>query len=241
MDDMTGRWAWRGRGAMRDPAPGGRRRAAIVARGRHGRCSLHAARTRSAWAARSGRARVGRGGGRPTDGAARRARPAPRPAGLRRAAGAAALQRAAAWSWRLLVVGLLIYVVFRVASALAPGGPAVHRGAAAHRPAAAADRAAAPDRDDLARRDVVHGHGRGRDPGRARDPDREPGKRRLPRLQNEVKHTAHEVQSSLAGSPFHLSSPRLDQYYDQFTHFLSQHKSLIAGTVVTGGKISWSC
>ena len=35
-----------------------------------------------------------------------------------------------------------------------------------------------------------------------------------PRLQKEVKHTAHEVQSSLAGSPFHLSSARLDQYYD---------------------------
>src|SRR6266704_695861 len=28
------------------------------------------------------------------------------------------LQRAAAWSWRLLVVGILIYVLFRVASAL---------------------------------------------------------------------------------------------------------------------------
>lgn len=58
-----------------------------------------------------------------------------------------------------------------------------------------------------------------------------------PRLQKEVKHTAHEVQSSLAGSPFHLSSARLDQYYEQFTHFVSQHQSLIAGTVVTGGRI----
>ena len=30
-----------------------------------------------------------------------------------------ALQRAADWSWRLLLIGLLIYVAFRVASALA--------------------------------------------------------------------------------------------------------------------------
>jgi predicted PurR-regulated permease PerM len=58
-----------------------------------------------------------------------------------------------------------------------------------------------------------------------------------PRLRKEVKHTAHEVQSSLAGSPFHLNSARLDQYYEQLTHFVSQHQSLIAGTVVTGGKI----
>jgi predicted PurR-regulated permease PerM len=45
------------------------------------------------------------------------------------------------------------------------------------------------------------------------------------------------VQASLAGPPFHLSSSRLQQYYNNLTHFLSQHQSLIAGTVLTGGKI----
>src|SRR5258706_6305594 len=58
-----------------------------------------------------------------------------------------------------------------------------------------------------------------------------------PRLQGEVRHTAHQVQASLAGPPFHLSSARLNDYYNQIVHFLSQHQSLIAGTVVTGGKI----
>ena len=41
----------------------------------------------------------------------------------------------------------------------------------------------------------------------------------------------------VGGSPFHLSSTRLDQYYGQVSHFISQHQSLIACTVVTGGKI----
>jgi predicted PurR-regulated permease PerM len=45
------------------------------------------------------------------------------------------------------------------------------------------------------------------------------------------------VQVSLAGPPFHLNSARLQQYSNDLVHFLSQHKSLIAGTVVTGGKI----
>jgi len=45
------------------------------------------------------------------------------------------------------------------------------------------------------------------------------------------------VQTSLAGAPFHLSSARLEQYSGELTHFLSQHQSLIAGTVVTGGRI----
>src|SRR5258708_6424518 len=59
-----------------------------------------------------------------------------------------------------------------------------------------------------------------------------------PRLQTEVKHTTRQVQASLAGPPFHINSARIGQYSNQLAHFLSQHKSLIAGTVVTGGKIA---
>jgi predicted PurR-regulated permease PerM len=58
-----------------------------------------------------------------------------------------------------------------------------------------------------------------------------------PQLSAEVRHTARQVQVSLAGPPFHLSSLRLQQYSNQLVQFLSQHKSLVAGTVVTGGKI----
>ena len=90
----------------------------------------------------------------------------------------------------------------------------------------------------LARGDVVHGAGRHRrsSPG-SRSWPRTGCRADYPRLQTEVKHTAHEVQASLAGAPFHLNSVRLQQYYNDLVHFLSQHKSLIAGTVVTGGKI----
>ena len=46
-----------------------------------------------------------------------------------------------------------------------------------------------------------------------------------------MRHTAHQVQISLAGPPFRLNSHRLEQYSNDLMHFLSQHKSLIAGTV----------
>jgi predicted PurR-regulated permease PerM len=58
-----------------------------------------------------------------------------------------------------------------------------------------------------------------------------------PRLAAEVQRTATELQRSLAGPPFHLKGARLQQLTKQLTQFLSQHKAVIAGTVVTGGRI----
>ncbi|HEY1640321.1 MAG TPA: AI-2E family transporter [Streptosporangiaceae bacterium] len=58
-----------------------------------------------------------------------------------------------------------------------------------------------------------------------------------PQLAREVKRTVTEVQHSLAGPPFHLHGARLQNLLDQAGQFISQHKSMIAGTVVTGGKI----
>jgi predicted PurR-regulated permease PerM len=55
-------------------------------------------------------------------------------------------------------------------------------------------------------------------------------------LSAEVTKTAREVQRSLAGAPFHLSSARLTNLTNQMLNYLSQHKSVIAGTVLTGGK-----
>ena len=147
------------------------------------------------------------------------------------------LQRAAAWSWRLLVVGLLIYVAFRVAIALrlvvlpciaallltALLQPLTARLRRTGMPALAATWCTV-----LAAIVVVAGISILTANRVSAD---------YPRLQTEVKHTAHEVQASLAGAPFHLSSARLQQYYTDLVHFLSQHKSLVAGTVVTGGKI----
>jgi predicted PurR-regulated permease PerM len=148
-----------------------------------------------------------------------------------------ALQRAAAWSWRLLVIGLLIYVAFRVASALSlvvlPCIAALLLTALLQPLTSRLRRAGLPSLAAtwctvlativvLAGITILAANRVSAD---------------YPRLQTEVKHTAHEVQASLAGAPFHLNSARLQQYSNDLVHFLSQHKSLIAGTVVTGGKI----
>jgi predicted PurR-regulated permease PerM len=55
-------------------------------------------------------------------------------------------------------------------------------------------------------------------------------------LFNEVQRTTNQVQRSLAGPPFHLNSARLAQLGNELVKFLSQHKSQVAGTVLTGGK-----
>jgi predicted PurR-regulated permease PerM len=223
MDDMTGRWAWRGnRGTA--PEPDG------TADGAADGAADDAA---------------------PDDTAAIETVPGPRPGGAGGAGGAGSagsgplreppvprlLQRTAAWSWRLLVVGLLVYVVFRVASALslvvlpciaallltALLQPLTARLRKTGMPSLAATWCTV-----LATIVILSGIG-------LLAADRVSAD--YPKLQTEVKHTAHDVQSSLAGAPLHLSSQRLDQYYDELTRFLTQHKSLIAGTVLTGGKI----
>jgi predicted PurR-regulated permease PerM len=57
-----------------------------------------------------------------------------------------------------------------------------------------------------------------------------------PTLFAETKRTASEVQRSLAGPPFHLSSTRLSRYTSNALNYISQHKSVVAGTVLTTGK-----
>ncbi|MGH3277222.1 MAG: AI-2E family transporter [Streptosporangiaceae bacterium] len=58
-----------------------------------------------------------------------------------------------------------------------------------------------------------------------------------PTLVTEVRRTANQILKSLAGPPFHLNARRLRMLTSQFLQFISQHKSVIAGTVVTGGRI----
>ncbi len=57
-----------------------------------------------------------------------------------------------------------------------------------------------------------------------------------PALFAEVQRTATQVEHSLSGPPFHLSSARITQYSNDLVKFISQHKSEVAGTVVTTGK-----
>ena len=147
------------------------------------------------------------------------------------------LQRAAAWSWRLLLVGLLIYVVFRLASTLrlvvlpcvaALLLTALLQPLTARLRRAGLPRLAATWCTVLAAVIVLAGLATLAATRVSAD---------YPTLSNEVKHTAHQVQLSLAGGPFHISSKRLQELSSQLVKFLSQHKSQVAGTVLTGGKI----
>ena len=58
-----------------------------------------------------------------------------------------------------------------------------------------------------------------------------------PNLVNQVKHTTEQVQSWLAGPPFHFHTGNLTKLSGNIVKYISQHKSLVEGTVVTGGRI----
>jgi len=59
-----------------------------------------------------------------------------------------------------------------------------------------------------------------------------------PNLVTQVKHTTTQIQTWLAGPPFHLRTGNLQKLSDNVVKYLSQHKSLVEGTVVTGGRIA---
>jgi len=57
-----------------------------------------------------------------------------------------------------------------------------------------------------------------------------------PKLHTEVLSTVHKVLQFLAGPPFRVSGARLDKLSSRFVNYLAQHKTVVAGTVLTGGK-----
>jgi predicted PurR-regulated permease PerM len=148
----------------------------------------------------------------------------------------ALLQVSAAWAWRLLLTGLVIYLVFRLAVYLrlvtVPFIAAMLL-TALFQPLAA-----------WLRR---HGFGpllatwctfllglvviAGAITLLANQISSE-----YPVLFAELKKTAIHLQHSLAGAPFHLKSARLSKYTSDLLNYISQHKSVVAGTVLTGGK-----
>jgi predicted PurR-regulated permease PerM len=225
MEGVMGRWAWRGNRGGEDDEPVTAGPVGIVPDDRAAGEAQDGAAERPAGAGEAGQAGAAGPRGSPGPGPALEP-PVP-----------SMLARMAAWSWRLLVIGLLIYVAFRVASALSlvvlPCIAALLLTALLQPLTARLRRSGMPSLAAtwctvLAAIVVLAGISILAVNRVSAD---------YPRLQTEVKHTARQVQASLAGPPFRLSSSRLDQYYDQVTHFLSQHKSLIAGTVLTGGKI----
>src|SRR5580704_1236229 len=59
-----------------------------------------------------------------------------------------------------------------------------------------------------------------------------------PTLLDEAKHTTAQVQSWLAGPPFHVKNNNVQKFLNNIPSYLSKHRSLVEGTVVTGGKIA---
>jgi predicted PurR-regulated permease PerM len=58
-----------------------------------------------------------------------------------------------------------------------------------------------------------------------------------PALVNQVKHTTTQIQSWLAGRPFHLRTGNLEKLSNNLVKYLSQHRTVVEGTVLTGGRI----
>jgi predicted PurR-regulated permease PerM len=147
------------------------------------------------------------------------------------------LQRAAGWSWRLLLVGILIYVAFRVASVLRvvvlPCVAALLLTALLQPLASRLRRLGLPALAAtwctillvvvvLAGVAVLAATRATAD---------------YPNLVNQVKHTGTELQSWLAGPPFHIRNANIADLSNRVLAFLRQHQSMVLGTVVSGGKI----
>jgi predicted PurR-regulated permease PerM len=58
-----------------------------------------------------------------------------------------------------------------------------------------------------------------------------------PALVTQVKHTTTQIQSWLAGPPFHVRTGNLEKLSNNLVKYLSQHRSVVEGTVLTGGRI----
>jgi predicted PurR-regulated permease PerM len=147
------------------------------------------------------------------------------------------LQRAAGWSWRLLLVGIAVYLAFRVASMLrlvvlpcvaallltALLQPVQSRLRRAGLPALAATWAT------LLLAVAVLGGAVTLAATRATAD--------YPTLARELTHTGNELQTWLAGPPFHLRHGGIESLANRGLTYLKQHQSLVAGTVLSGGRI----
>jgi predicted PurR-regulated permease PerM len=59
-----------------------------------------------------------------------------------------------------------------------------------------------------------------------------------PTLVAQLRRTVEQVQSWLSGPPFHLKTLNLGKASGGIVKYISQHQSLVEGTVVTGGRIA---
>ena len=56
-------------------------------------------------------------------------------------------------------------------------------------------------------------------------------------LVTQIRHTSRQIQTWLAGAPLHLKTGSLQNLSNKLLTYLGQHKSVVAGTVLTGGQI----
>ena len=147
------------------------------------------------------------------------------------------LQLAAGWSWRLLVVGVVVYLTFRVASMLrlvvlpfiaallftALLLPLTRRLRRRGMPALAATWCTL-----LAAIAVLAGVAVLAATQTSAD---------YQTLVRELGNTVHDLQRWLAGPPFRFRQSSLEQLSNRLLTFLKQHQSAVAGTVLSGGRI----
>ena len=143
----------------------------------------------------------------------------------------------AAWSWRLLLVGAALYVVWRVARVLflvvlpcsaallltALLQPAVWWLRRRGFPAMAATWCTL-----LAAAAGFAGLGWLVSDRVSAD---------YPNLVAETRRTSKQIERWLAGPPFRVNSSNVQNFLNDIPRYLSQHKSLVEGTVVTGSRI----
>ena len=59
-----------------------------------------------------------------------------------------------------------------------------------------------------------------------------------PALVDETRHTITQIESLLAGPPFHVKGNSVQNFLNNIPGYLSKHKALVEGTVLTGGRIA---
>src|SRR5580693_6524159 len=148
------------------------------------------------------------------------------------------LQSGAAWSWRLLVLALAIYLITRVLGVLyivvvpciaALLLTALLQPLADRLRRAGLPRLAATWATLLIAAAVLGGLGMLVATRVSAD---------YPTLVAEARHTTTQVESWLSGPPFHVKNSNVQKFLNDIPGYLSKHKSFVEGTVVTGGKIA---
>ena len=147
------------------------------------------------------------------------------------------LQAVAGWSWRLLIVAAVVYLLYRVAGRLTvvvvPCLAALLLTALLQPLTARLHRAGLPMLAatwcTLVGAVIVLAGTITLVTVRVRA--------EYPSLVTQVRHTIKQLQTWLAGPPLHLKTANLQKLGNEITTYLSQHKTVVAGTVVTGGEI----